>query len=357
VKIDVLRPQELAAADLARWRELQQARPELLNPFLGPEFTLAVAAVKPRVQVAKLTEAGRVVGFFAFERGFAGAGRPIAAGVSDAQGVVAAADLQWDPQELLAACGLAVIEFDHLIGGQAPFEPYVRRREASPVLDLRDGFDAYVRARRSASRSFRRVLSRRRALAAEHPSLRFDFHRADDQTLSQLLAWKSAQYRRTGRRDRFAKPWIRGLLAHLMASDGEHFRGALACLSVDGRPIAIEACLVSERVLAMWFPAYSPGFERYSPGNVLRLELARAAAERGIGWLDMGKGYSVHKEIFKTGELQVAEACVRRPSPAAWLHRAYREPPRAIERLVLDHPRLRVAARQTLRRLGTLRGG
>ncbi|MEA2147344.1 MAG: hypothetical protein QOG59_2931 [Solirubrobacteraceae bacterium] len=80
-------------------------------------------------------------------------------------------------------------------------------------------------------------------------------------------------------------------------------------------------------------------------------------AERGIAWLDMGKGYSVHKEILETGELQVAEAWVHRRSPGAWLYRAYREPPRALERFVLDHPRLRVAARRTLKRVGALRRG
>lgn len=355
MKIDVLRPHELTAADTARWRELQHARPELLNPFLGPDFARAVAAVKPRVQVARLREAGRAVGYFAFERGWAGAGRPVAAGVSDAQGVICEPELAWDPEQLLRACRLAVVEFDHLVGGQAPLEPYVRRREGSPTIDLRGGFDAYVRTRRSASRSFRRVLARRAALGADHPGLRFDFHRADAATLSTLLAWKSAQYRRTGRRDRFARPWIRALVSALMATDGEHLRGVLACLSLDGRPLAIQACLASEQVLALWFPASGPGFERYSPGNVLRIELAEAAAQRGIGWLDMGKGYSVHKEILKTGELPVAEARVARPVPGAWLQQAYREPPRAIERYVLDHPRLRVAARRALARAGRLR--
>ncbi len=354
MNIDVLRAHDLEAADVSRWREIQASHPELANPFLSPGFTRAVAQVKPGVAVARLRQAGRIVGYFSFERGRWGMGRPIGAGVSDAQGVVCEPGFQWDGAALLADCDLAVIEFDHLVADQSGFERHVRRREPSPIIDLAAGYEAYVTARRS-SRSFRRVLARGEALSAEHPSLRFDFHRADEPTLRTLFDWKSAQYRRTGRVDRFARPWIRGLVSALMTGEHEGCHGVLASLSVQGRPIALQACLASDRVVSLWFPAYDPGFERYSPGNVLRLALAEAAAARGIAWLDLGKGFSVHKEVLKTGELSVGEAQVRRRSAGAVLYRARHEPARRVERFVLDHPRLRVAARKTLVAIGSMR--
>ncbi len=129
----------------------------------------------------------------------------------------------------------------------------------------------------------------------------------------------------------------------------------LACLWADGEPIAVQAALATRSVLALWFPAYRPDFARYSPGNVLRLELIQAAAERGIATIDMGKGFSPHKEQLKTGELQVGEARVERRGARALIHRAYQEPPRRIERFVLDRPRLRLAARRTLARIGQAR--
>jgi len=47
VDISVYRPGELSSADRAAWTSMQskahlQGSPELANPFLSPEFTLAV---------------------------------------------------------------------------------------------------------------------------------------------------------------------------------------------------------------------------------------------------------------------------------------------------------------------------
>ena len=46
-----------------------QARSEsLANPFLSPEFTIAVGRVRPAARVAVLTEGPDTTGFFPFER-------------------------------------------------------------------------------------------------------------------------------------------------------------------------------------------------------------------------------------------------------------------------------------------------
>jgi len=355
VNVTVAPLHSLSAGELAAWREMQRADRSLANPFMAPEFALAVAAVKPQARVAVLRSAGgsEPVGFLPFERGPLGLGRPIGAGVSDAQGVVHRPGASWDHEQLLAACGLAVLEFDHLVDGQ--FGGSVRRQEPSPVIDLSDGFDAYVEHRREQSRSFRRAMARHQALERDFAGLRFEWHSSAPDAFAALTAWKSAQYRRTGRADRFARPWIRELAQRLMQTRADGFRGVLATLRVDGRPIAVQACLASDSVLALWFPAFDPAFARYSPGNLLRLRLARAAAERGIGLLDFGKGWSAHKELLKTGELRVGEARIERRGARAAVHRLYRDPPRTVERFVLDHPRLRLAARRTLAGMGRAR--
>jgi CelD/BcsL family acetyltransferase involved in cellulose biosynthesis len=140
-----------------------------------------------------------------------------------------------------------------------------------------------------------------------------------------------------------------------MATQGEEFSGLLAVLRVGGRPIAVQGCLAGPEVLSLWFPAFDPAWGRYSPGMILRRKVIEAAASRGIRTVDMGKGHSLHKELLGTGEVLVAEARVARRSPAAVAHRLCTEPPRRVERFVLDHPRLRLAARQTLARIGAAR--
>jgi CelD/BcsL family acetyltransferase involved in cellulose biosynthesis len=356
VNVELLTPDRLEASDLVAWRQMQHAS-GLDNPFLSPEFTLAVAGSKAGVHIARIEAEDGPAGYFPFERHRGGIGHPVGAGLSDCQGVVHAPGLHWSGAALLEACGLAVIEFDHLVANQSGFGATVTRTDPSPTVDLHAGWDGYIQARRSASRSFRRLMARWDALYEDHREVRFEYHTADPQVLNTLFAWKSSQYRRTGRVDRFAKPWIRDLVGTLMRSSSEHFQGVLACLWVDGQPIAVQAALATSAVMSLWFPAYSLEFARYSPGNILRLELIRAASEQGIGCIDMGKGLSVHKEHLKTSEIRVAEARVERSCARAWIHRAYREPPRRIERFVLDHPRLRVAARHTLARIGQARVG
>ena len=68
MKITVVRPDELGPGDLERWRELQRATPSLQNPFLSPEFTLAVGRARETVRVALLEDGQKIVGFLPYER-------------------------------------------------------------------------------------------------------------------------------------------------------------------------------------------------------------------------------------------------------------------------------------------------
>src|SRR5581483_3377363 len=94
--------ENLSAADVTAWRTMQRESPGLANPFLSPEFAQAVAAVKPEARVAVLTEGREPVGYFPFERGPFGFGRPIGDGVSDCQGVIHCPGVVWSVDELMA---------------------------------------------------------------------------------------------------------------------------------------------------------------------------------------------------------------------------------------------------------------
>jgi CelD/BcsL family acetyltransferase involved in cellulose biosynthesis len=355
MRIEVLHPRQLDAQQLAEWRSMQRESLSLASPFLSPEFTLAVGRRSDRAHVAVLHDGDERVGYFPFERSRFGIGRPIGAGVSDYQGVVHRPGAKWDPIHLLRACGLAVLEFDHLAEGQTPFAPYVRRYEASPVSDLSGGYAVYVERLREQSKSVRSLLKQERRLRRDFGDVRFDWSSGSEETLRVLLDWKSAQYRRTGRVDRFAKRWIAELVRELMHTDTASFAGVLSALWVGPEPVALHLGLRSDRVLAFWFPAYNPKFEKYSPGMILRLRMAEAAAERQIERVDFGKGQFEHKERLKTGDLRVAEAQMRVRTPLAVAYQAHREPLRRAERFVLDRPKLRVAARKTLVGVGRVR--
>ncbi|MFE9645656.1 GNAT family N-acetyltransferase [Streptomyces sp. NPDC006365] len=361
--IRVYRPGELSAADRVAWSALQSkahlnGSPELANPFLSPEFALAVGRCRRGVRIAVVREDGEPAAFFPFQRGASGVGRAIGLGVSDCQGVVHRPGFSWDARELLRACGLAVWEFDHLAEGQGPFEAAATGSFPSPVMDVDQGYEAYLSQLRAQSPKFTKsTLAKERKLGRDHGEVRYVHDERDPKALRTLMAWKSAQYRRTGRSDRFAHDWITRLVSQLFHSRSESFAGILSVLYVEGKPIAAHFGLRSERVLACWFPAYDPEFSKYSPGLVLHLRMAEAAAADGIAYLDLGRGQKEYKDSLKTREIFVSEGLVTRRHPVALGHRARRAPVRALRNAVLARPELFEPADKLLKRMGKIRSG
>lgn len=346
---------------------MQRSSADLLNPFLSPGFTLAVGRVRPDTRVAVLEDGRQLVGFFPFQLGRLRIALPLAPGVSDGQGIIHVPGLEWDPVELLRACRLDVWEFDHLLSAQLPSVQratrqrvgsdcaYVTRRD-SPIIDLSSGFEAYAEhQRRSTRRSFRTTLYKERKLGRELSPVRITFAAHDKDALRLLLGWKSAQYRRTGRRDRFATGWIERLVWDLFDGDHAGCWGTLTALRAGDRIVAAHFGLRSANSLSCWFPAYDPELARYSPGLVLYLRMAEAAAGAGLDHLDLGKGDEIYKQWLKTGDLTVGEGALYRPSVAAVVHGARRMPVRYASNFVLRHQRLRRVARNTLARVGRIR--
>lgn len=355
MKIAVVHPSELGKSELATWRGFQASELSLANPFLSPEFTVAVGRLRSRARVAVLSDDTGIVGFFPFEQRPLGYGVPIAAGLTDCQGLVHAPDHEWDAQELIRACNLAVWEFDHLVDGQKPFEPYQMHSAASPIMELSGGFESYLAPLRRKFSRIRDLSRRQRRLAREVGDVRFIFDSKDRTTLRVLMDWKSAQYRRTGRADRFAQPWIIQLLEHLLEERTESFSGLLSCLYAGEELIAGHFGLRSDRVIPTWFPAYDTRFGRHSPGLLLHLFLAEEAAAAGVVHIDMGRGAKEYKELLKSRDLVVTEGRVTRRVPTAALHWARRAPIRRLRNTVMEHPSLFGAADRMLRTYGRAR--
>lgn len=355
------RPGELRAADRAAWTALQSkahlnGSPGLANPFLSPEFALAVGRTRRGVRIAVVREDAEPAAFLPFQRTAAGVGRAVGLGVSDCQGMVHRPGFVWDAQELLRTCGLAVWEFDHLVQGQTPFEAGASGTFPSPVMDVDQGYEEYLRRLRGRSPKFTRTtLAKERKLGRDAGELRYVHDERDPAVLRTLMGWKSAQYRRTGRSDRFAHDWITQLVQQLFHTRAEPFAGILSVLYAGERPIAAHFGLRTDRVLACWFPAYDQEFAKYSPGLVLHLRMAEAAAADGIAHLDLGRGRKEYKDSLKTRDLYVSEGWVTRRHPVAFGHRARRAPVRALRNAVLSRPEFFEPADRVLKRMGKIR--
>lgn len=340
MKVTIIHPSELGPAELDRWRALQATRPEWQNPFLAPEFTLAVGRARPGARVGVIEDGTRVVGFFPYEIRGKVIGKAIGAGISDCQAVLHEPGFDFDAMALIRACGMPVWEFDHLLADQRPFQPYHTEWEGSPLLDLRDGFETYLRQRRAATGgSIKAALRKQRKLAREWGELKFTYDASDPELLATLMRWKSSQYQRTGMMDRFEVSWIRQVVEELAATRAPGCAGVLSALYAGGRLIALDFGLRGGTVLVDWFPAYDREAGPYSPGLQLALLMAESAAAVGVHQIDLGKGQAEFKDTLKNAELMIATGRVERSRSVALVRRV--------------HLRLVPTLRDTIRQLRT----
>jgi CelD/BcsL family acetyltransferase involved in cellulose biosynthesis len=315
VRVRVISAAELSGDLRAAWAAIRRDRELFDSPYFDPAYVDAVAACSDRVRIGVLEDGGRAVGFFPFEVGAFRVGGPAGGRLSDFQAVIVARDLEWQPESLAAGCGLRLWRFDHLLCDQTEFAPHMRRTSGSPAMDLRGGFDSYhARRRATGSRRIDGVLYKARKMRRHVGELSFVFDARDEQAFERAIQWKREQCQRTGVADFFAEPRHAALVRTVYETRTEDFSGVLSVLRVGERIAAVHFGMRSKTVLHHWFPGYEHELHAYSPGLILLVEIARAAASAGLQRVDLGKGDDPYKRSFCSHEIPVAEGAVA-PSP------------------------------------------
>jgi CelD/BcsL family acetyltransferase involved in cellulose biosynthesis len=344
--IGVLSGRDLPHSTEDTWSELQLAQPTLASPFFRPEFTRLVATARGDVHVAVL-EGGC---FFPFQRSGMGIGLPVGSRLSDHHGLVAPPETEVDVATLLKACQLATWEFDGLPAAQRAFAPFQRVPRASPVIDLANGYESYAASRREAGSDVLADAAKQgERLAHRVGPTRFEAHVGEPSVLEVLLAWKSAQYARTGAVDIFRFDWVRDVVRRAHAAREPAFAGLLSVLYAGGIPVAMHLGLRSASVWHYWLPAYDRRYAAYSPGIVLLTLMAQAAPDLGLTTIDLGKGEALYKRRFASSEIRLAAGVVRRRSPAALAERIESASLRLLQRTPAAAIVQRSATRRRLR--------
>lgn len=327
IDMQLKRAGDLAPADWQLWHEIVETNGNVYSsPYFHPDFTQAVAAVRDDVEIAVLKQGGLPVGFFPFQRGKLGLGKPVGGKLSDYHGPIVRADLPLDPRELIRGCRLASWDFDHLVCPTAAFESYISLRARSPQLDLSEGYEAYVAARREAgSDTVVRTGQKSRKMAREVGPLSFALDADDAEAYELMRSWKSAQYERTGLADLFSFAWTGELLEKLRERKGLEFSAPLSVLRAGDKVAAVALSLRSRGVLHVWFPGYNPELANYSPGVIILLKMAEAALAEGIRTIDLGRGDERYKWSLASGSVEVCEGTVACPSLGTWLRSGWRQ--------------------------------
>jgi len=169
------------------------------------------------------------------------------------------------------------------------------------------------------------------------------------------MRWKSAQYRRTGRFDRFAQQWVARGVRKLFDCRGNGFSSELSVMFVRDRPASLHLSLRYNDMLAGWFPAYDVNLASYGVGVIHQLHLLMCASRYGVRFFDSGAGEENYKRAFSDFDVLVAKGSLSSASAIALTHRMQMAPNRLVTDFVLRHPPLRRAARRALNVFGSVR--
>lgn len=335
--VEVLRPRDLKDDHWTAWANLQVGNPHFDSAFYAPDLAWLVSTVRDDVEVAIMSDGGEPVGFFPFLRSSNGMGRPVAGRLTEFQGPITRAGLDWDLADLIGRTRLQAWYFDHLPPAQLGYVAHGWNRIDSPYADLTRGFEAYEAELRQRGQTVSQVRRKERKLAREVGPLRFVMHTTDKRVFEFLLAWKSDQYERTRRLQIFNYPWTGRLLDAVRRHQNVRFGGVMSALYAGDELAAVHLGIRTSQVLHIWFPTYTRALEQYSPGLILLLHLAERAAADGVQRIDFGSGDERYKQQFKSGDIpvligavdfRVARASVRRGwyTVNQWVRRSpYRE--------------------------------
>lgn len=374
MQISLITPNELTNDHLIDWKQWQQQNVQLRSPFLSPEFAIAYGRHNKSVRIAVIEIDNKVQAFLPYERSRWNVARALGFGLVDVQGIIASAAARFSLREVLRECDIDVFTFDRFVDSQTPMlDSASFLLERSPVIDITPGWDSWIETKRKVSKArFRRMFQKGRKLERDIGPMSFVLQSASHADLEQLMKWKSAQYRRTCRHDRFGDAWFRNVMHELHelhelheqstiensygnAARGTTLRTMLSRLSVGDRCVAIDFALTNGHDIAGWFPAYDLEYQAYSVGSLCLLKQIEEAANEGYSRIDLGVGEADYKEAFKDFDDTVVIGRSSRLSLGAAYEFLRHAPRQTAERIVPKSSPLRAFARTALQRVGSLR--
>ncbi len=301
---------DLTDEDWTRWLQIQNSCNDLYSPFFHPGLTRAVAAVRDDVEVVVLRNDKETVGYFPFQRCPGNMAQAVTGRLSEYHGVISLPGVHFEPEELIRAAGLRAWYYDHLPVSQHQFEQHIWGKTDSPYMDLSSGYEAYRETVKKKGSSLSQVERKSRKMAREIGPLKFEFHSTDENAFQSLIEWKSKQHQRTGVLQIMKVEWVPSLLNLLRQNQFHDFKGQFSTLYAGENLVAVHLGLRNDNALHIWFPTYNLQYEKYSPGLILLLEMAKQAAAENLKRIDLGRGEERYKANFKTDDLSIAEGAI-----------------------------------------------
>ncbi|KPP80479.1 MAG: hypothetical protein HLUCCA04_12560 [Oceanicaulis sp. HLUCCA04] len=312
LRCETIKADALSARDRKAWAEMALAT-GLASPLLGPDFAIAVSAVRQDVEIALFRDERGLAAVFAFHRRPGGFARPIGSAFSDIHAILRRADITARDEDLLALAGISRARFTALVTRDKP--PAAGLDAAGPSLAAvkRSTGEALVAELQANNpRRFKDLRRRLRKLEAEHGPVRLETC-DNPETLGQLIGWKRRQYRETGRHDVLAPRWTTRMMQVLFTRREGAVCGRLYTLTVGDRLIAAEYGPEGHGTFHPWLAAYDPEMSAYSPGHLLVYLLLSQMDRLGLDRYEMGTGHEDYKTHFTNHSTALHNGLVRAP--------------------------------------------
>ena len=140
------------------------------------------------------------------------------------------------------------------------------------MINLEQGFESYLKHKARQTKKFRKIANRVRKLEREVGPIRFEMQATNLDVLSDLMVWKSAQFRRCFLADLFEFDWVRELLTELFTNPRQEAKAVVSALYAGKHMIAAAYDLQYGNMSDAWFTAFDREFAVYSPGSILLQE-------------------------------------------------------------------------------------
>jgi CelD/BcsL family acetyltransferase involved in cellulose biosynthesis len=271
-------------------------------------FAKAVGEIRANARVAVIEDSGAIQAFFPYDLSGGNLAIPIGYPMNDLQGFISSG-APVDPRAVVRKASLHGWRFHHAPAEQRNLAPFYYRPdlEQSPVIEIVDGYDAYLESR--SKTLLKHYRQQRRAMERRLGPVTLEWDTSRSGALSQLLDWKFARYwsvKQMFARDPTAQPIVEALAA----AKNDDCRGQVNVLSAGERPIAGQLYLVGPRGLTGMFTAYDPSQSKFSPGTMLCFCVSEACTHHGIVRHELGYGELQYKLRLATGVDLVAAGAV-----------------------------------------------
>ena len=312
MQVELFKPSDMNADFWQAFRDIRNASSAYDDPFFDPEFACLVGELRDDTYIGVGFDAGQSgpAAFWPMHVRPGGWARPIGGPFSDWHGPVTLAHDPVDPTEFLSAAGLAGFTAfgmpGHLSWG------HLGERVGANMTDVSSGWETYLAAQTKLyPKHFKKIRRMRRNLERDFSEIQFDMDDRSPEAFDWLIACKRAQFARTGRHDVLGPDWARQLFDRLRTFKSERLSSRLMTLRLDGKIVAAEFNLCSDRIVHGWITGFDTEYAYYSPGYMLQHEILKQMGGMEQTIYDAGIGLDYYKKYYTNFQLPVDTGVLR----------------------------------------------